>query len=1136
MKPVLLNSINDYPKSGLGRITTASNQQVHEVFNGDYTFSFDMLVTDKLFKKIKTEMIIATSVSKIDTDFFYIKSLAVKSPGIITVSCSHVTMFTNENYVKGKLSIDGKKVKDILSEMTGMLDLPSQKFTYSTDIDKIIGKTDVVYENDNPGQILIGETNSLTSILDARLVRKGLSLKLTKKNTDKYIDLRKGKNISGVTINKSIDALTTSIVPYYKYKVDHSDSAANDWGYTIEKVSNGLAKVGSFDIPIYSDDGTKTKSGLTAQTDWKVDRRRTKNNDIQYRVGLNQWVDSSDVTFSGTIGTVTSKPVSPTYSNVWTVKKISDGIVKVGNTKANVFNDLGNATGASLNTGDSYVTDRRRTLMGQTQYRVATNQWVSDTAVTFSGKIGDVIPNKVTATNTDGWTIKRINAGGVVTAANTAVIYSDSNVANKTRAVATGSQWATDRIRSKSGVTQYRIGMDNWVNASDMTFKGSVGSVVSQPAPADTPNFNWSYFKVTSGTVTNSSDISVYDDDYQMRGGKLSANNVWNTDLQRVRGSVIQYRIGMDMWVNASDITLKGSVDSSGTQSNYTINSDGWTVKKVNDGNLTIGNTYAEIYTENNQKVINQGLAKASQWIVDRVRSKSGITQYRVGLNQWIDSKSGTFKGTIGQTISVPATATTTDEGGWKVVSVTSGIATVGNVPAELYNDKNVMVNNRILEPLSEWSVDRQRNKNGIYQFRVATNMWVLSNAVSFKGSLGKIISGATDAAASTTDDADDEQIQYGPEVNSPLKNNYKMAHRKYVDYSSRVDNLYDLVDVSNNYFIENPNVDKPTYTISIDVVNAGQKRVQEANIGDIARIYDKDYGLATDETIVERYFDPDLMTNKTVKAGNIQQTIFMYLDKRIKEEAKKSQSSIAKTGVDIVDATNSITDNISDLGEDVQSNYDTIDDTFNGKIDDVEKKAQEQVESVKTDVNNTKISLSNFMNSGGTNKLRWIPSLAEATQLEIQTDYGYWLLDDHGAGFHSTNGTVKAGLGADGRVYADSLTTNVLTGTTINGGNINSGTLNSVTINSAKIVGSSSLQIKNSAGNISTSIANYGITTPAMTVGHLDGVNTISTSKINVSRTGTIKYLHIASGGNISCDGGGLYLAGPVYVDGRRI
>jgi len=1138
MKPVLLNNIKDYPKSGLGRITTATNQQVHEVYNGDYTFSFDMLVTDKLFKKIKTEMIIGTFVSNTDTDFFYVKTTDIKSPGIVTVNCSHVTMLTNENYVRGKLSVDGKSVKSILEEMSGMLDLPGQSFTYSTDLNRTIGKTDVTYENANPSQIIIGDTNSLTNILDARLVRKGMNLKLTSKNTGRYMDLRKGKNISGVNITKSIENLTTSIVPYYKFKVDHSDNAGNNWGYTIEAVSNGLAKVGSFNIPVYDDEGKKTDGGLTAGSNWKVSKRRTKNNDVQYCVGVNMWVDSSDVTFSGTVGKVTSRPPSPTYSNIWTVKKISNGVVTITSDKANVFNDAGNATGKTLS--GAYVTDKRRTLMGSTQYRVATNEWVSASDVSFKGTVGDVIPNRVSATNTDGWTIKRINPGGKVTAARTAIIYDDSNTANTTRMIGEGSPWATDQVRSKSGVTQYRIATNMWVNASDMIFKGSVGSVISEPAPVVAPTINWSYFKITSGKVTASSAAPVYDDDNQNGSGRqVGSGSAWQTDMKRTRGNTTQYRIGPDMWLDSSSVSLQGNVADTGTQSNYSINSDGWTVKETKNGVFTIGSTSSIIKSDSNQTVVGKGLAKSSKWATDQVRTKTGSTQYRVGGNMWVDSTSGTYAGSVGDTISIPATATTVDKGGWKVIEVKSGTATVGNEPAELYDDNNVMVNNRRLDPLSVWVVDRQRNRDGIYQFRVATNMWVLSNAVAFKGSLGKILSGATETGASTTDDADDEQIQYGPEVNSLLKDNYAMPHRKYIDYSSRVDNLMDLIDVSSKYFIENPKVDEPTYTITVDVLNASQKRVQEAHIGDIARIYDPDYNLATDQTIVERYFDPDLMMNKTVKAGSIQQTIFRYLDKRIKEEAKKAKASVDKTGVDIVDATNSVLNDVSDTSEEIKSNYDVIENAVDDKLDEAEKKAQEQIQKVNDDVVNTRTQMTSFMNSGGNNKIRWIPSLAEATQMEIKTPYGYWLLDDHGAGFHSNDGTVMTGLSADGRVYADSVTGNTLTGTTITGGTVSGGYVNGAVISGSRILSSSiltdtTIQVKGASGNISTSIADYGISTPNITVNEIDGARMIHTNQLTVSGTAEVQYLHVS--GNISGNGSGLYLQGPVYVDGRKI
>lgn len=621
MKPVLLNNIKDYPKSGLGRITTATNQQVHEVYNGDYTFSFDMLVTDKLFKKVKEEMIIATFVSKQDTDFFYVKTTDVKSPGVVTVSCSHVTMLTNENYVRGKLSIDGKSVKAILSEMSGMLDLPGQSFTYSTSLNDTVNNTKVVYENNNPGQIIIGDANSLTNILDARLVRKGMNLELTSKNTGHYMDLRKGKNISGVNISKSIENLTTSIVPYYKFKVDHSDNAGNNWGYTIEEVSNGLAKVGSFDIPVYDDEGKKTDGGLTANSNWKVSKRRTKNNDIQYCVGINMWVDSSDVTFSGTVGKVTSRPPSPTYSNIWTVKKVTNGIVTVTSDKANVFNDAGNATGKTLS--GAYVTDKRRTLMGSTQYRVATNEWVSASDVSFKGTVGDVIPNRVSATNIDGWTIKRINPGGKVTAARTAIIYDDSNTANTTRMIGEGSPWATDQIRSKSSAIQYRIATNMWVNASDMTFSGTVGSVISEPAPVVAPEINWSYFKVSNGTVTATTSAAVYNDDNQNSSGRrVGSGSAWKTDMKRVRGNTTQYRIGPDMWLDSGNVSLQGSVADTGTQTNYSINSDGWTVKEVSKGIFTVGDNSITIKTDDNQNVVGKGLAKKVSGLLTKLELK----------------------------------------------------------------------------------------------------------------------------------------------------------------------------------------------------------------------------------------------------------------------------------------------------------------------------------------------------------------------------------------------------------------------------------------------------------------------------------------------------------------------------------
>lgn len=314
---------------------------------------------------------------------------------------------------------------------------------------------------------------------------------------------------------------------------------------------------------------------------------------------------------------------------------------------------------------------------------------------------------------------------------------------------------------------------------------------------------------------------------------------------------------------------------------------------------------------------------------------------------------------------------------------------------------------------------------------------------------------------------------------------------------------------MSNKYFIENPNADKPTYTVSIDVANANQKRVVNADVGDIARIYDPKYQIASNQTIVERHFDPDLNMNKSLKAGKLQQTIFRYLDKRIQEGNQKTNAVKSQTADTIIGVQNDMEDSDSKLKK---------------QIDASKQKGIDRINEVKTTVTNTRNDMTNLMNSGGNSKIRWIPTLAEATQMEITTPYGYWLLDDHGAGFHSNDGTVMTGLSADGHVYADSITGNTLTGTTINGGNINGGIINGAQFVAGSIKTKSHAQFLNSAGQVSTSIASYGISTPALTV---DG-------DIDRAIHANIQYLHVS--GNISGNASGLYLQGPVYVDGRKI
>ncbi|WDT64707.1 hypothetical protein NV391_06825 [Companilactobacillus crustorum] len=1143
MKPVLLNDIEDYPNSGLGRITTATNQDVHEVLNSDYTYTFDMLVTDSLFKKVKEEMIVATSVSVKDTDFFYIKKISTKNPGTVTVTCNHVTMLTNENYVRGKLSIDGKSAKAVLNEMVNRLDLPGQKFSYSTDIDKTIGKTDIVYTNYNPGQILVGENNSLVSVLDARLVRKGMSLKLTSKNTGRYIDLRHGKNIAGVQIDSNIDNLVTSIIPYYTVKaveVKDDKKVTNTDGWTFRKVNQGgTVTIGDNNAIVYDDKNVADASrGLAAKTDWTTDIQRTKGDVVQYRVATNMWVDSKAVTFNGELGDVIDFQ-SPTNANDWTVKEITDGVVTIGNHRAKIYSDANTVDDNRLvEIGSSWYTDKQRTKDGMVEYRIATNQWVNANDVDFKGKLSSSADNGQGSVNTDGWTIKRINSGGVVTVTSSFGTTYDDNNTSQSRGLGKDSQWSTDQVRTKGGTTQYRVATNMWIGSGDVSFNGTVGSVISGSTAsprmmmarmAVSQNLSGWTIKRASGTFAVNSNGTIYNDEGSVTTNRmLAANSKWATDRVRSNGSDTQYRVATDMWVSISGNSFDGKTyevisepKASGT------NTSGWTIKSAT-GSVKIVDSMGLVYDDNNVLDSGRGLAIDSQWAIDKEREKNGLIQYEIATNMWVNATNVSLNGSIGGVISKPVDPGPVD--GWIVREVKNGVVTVGDTVATIYLDSNDKVTNRGLAPHTPWVTDRQRHKDNIYEYRVATNMWVLSSDISFKGELGKVISGTEEASKAVSIP---EHLQYGPEVYSPLFYAYKLPHRKYVDYSSRVENIPDLIDVSSKYFIENPDIDKPAYTINITVANANQKRVVNAQIGDIARIYDPKYEITSDETIVERHFDPDLGINKSLKAGTVQQTIFRYLDKRIKDASQKTDEVKSQTtnGIsNVEDNVAAINNDVSDIKDDAIANKDET----NQKLDESEQRAQDQINNVKNTVSKTQSDMTNFMNGGGNNKIRWIPTLAEATQMEITTPYGYWLLDDHGAGFHSNNGTVMTGLSADGRVYADSITGNTLTGTNITGGTITGGVIKGAQIFSSSLKTDSHIQVLNSSGAVSTSIASYGISTPSLTVDQLDGVNMIHTHNMTVSNTANIQYLHVM--GNIVGNGSGLYLGGPVYVDGRRI
>ena len=313
-------------------------------------------------------------------------------------------------------------------------------------------------------------------------------------------------------------------------------------------------------------------------------------------------------------------------------------------------------------------------------------------------------------------------------------------------------------------------------------------------------------------------------------------------------------------------------------------------------------------------------------------------------------------------------------------------------------------------------------------------------------------------------------------------------------------DNCEDVNELINLTYQQLVTNSKPALKYTVDILDASGLW-----LGDTVTTIRHDLGFAYKDRVSSINRDLLNESKTTVEIGAV-----TFKSEKERDEQTQNQIDNTNSNVDQVQS------NVGDLKDDVDNVQEDLESTA--------AEAQRRIDAVKQTVADTQADMTQVMNNGGNNKIEWSPNLMNATQMKIHTSYGYWLLDDAGAGFHKNDGTVMNGLSADGRIYADSITGNTLTGTTINGGNVNGGIIDGAKFIAGSIETKSHAQFLNSAGQVSTSIASYGISTPALTV---DG-------DIDRAVNANIQYLHVS--GNISGNASGLYLQGPVYVDGRKI
>ncbi|KRL13069.1 phage tail spike protein [Schleiferilactobacillus perolens] len=199
------------------------SDSVKRVRNGTDEVTLQVAASDPLFDQIQPGMILRVQADAASPDEPYIiqKPSLDTLTGIKTVEGVHYTMMANNYNLVSSITVDGNSPAAIMASINSHLDRPSP-FTFSSDITTLITGSAVVYNNINPNELILGASNSLAKITGGTVIRRGMSIILTK-STGKSVSLRRGKNVQGLTLNRSIEGLLTQIVPYYTPKSTDTD-------------------------------------------------------------------------------------------------------------------------------------------------------------------------------------------------------------------------------------------------------------------------------------------------------------------------------------------------------------------------------------------------------------------------------------------------------------------------------------------------------------------------------------------------------------------------------------------------------------------------------------------------------------------------------------------------------------------------------------------------------------------------------------------------------------------------------------------------------------------------------------------------------------------------------------------------
>lgn len=283
------------------------------------------------------------------------------------------------------------------------------------------------------------------------------------------------------------------------------------------------------------------------------------------------------------------------------------------------------------------VYDNAKTATGTVSYvDSATNTTVPDLSSSVTGYIGQKVKVETPAAIKENSQYSLSDSNATITlleGKNKYVVYVTKNVSNTVIFKTTdGDQISTATITGKKvgdtvDVTSQLPAGYTADNAKVTLQANGNTQIVTVKKTADgiTP------FKSTVETKSDSAFIPLYTSTGKSALRGLAAGTDWATNNKMILDGVTYYQVSTTEFVKASDVTVKGNVDTS-TDTNTDTNTDAVASDK---STVTTKNVaFTPLYTKDGKLIGDRGLGANSPWHSDLMITVNGIKMYRVATNE----------------------------------------------------------------------------------------------------------------------------------------------------------------------------------------------------------------------------------------------------------------------------------------------------------------------------------------------------------------------------------------------------------------------------------------------------------------------------------------------------------------------